>query len=357
MPKVSTTPKSENVNPIQTRSAVRPIVLAIDVEPDGRKTDRSREAWEGTRRGLRHLEEFRLRMEAGTRRLVQLNWFLRTDPQIRITWGAADYVASACPELLKWITPSGAKSNAQGGDSAGIHPHMWRWDETRRAWFNDFRDPDWLAECFETSVEGFQRIFGRPPEACRFGDRWLNQAAVDMMAARGIRYDLTIEPGLASERPQDDPLATCPLPDYRRAPRKPYQPDPSDFLKADGGLTPLSPCTPLWMIPLTTSQPYWALGGKWPFVQKLSRSPNLVTPPALLWPWMAAHLNREGSDALVIALRSGDLANPEHLANFVETMGRLERHPEVSRCEFTTPAAVIERLKGLSEDRAAVATA
>ena len=324
---------------------MRPIIFAIDVEPDDRKTDGAGRGWEGSRDALGHLEEFRSRLETRMRRPVQLNWFIRTDPQIRITWGAADYVAFACPELLQSID--------QHGDYAGTHLHLWRWNQKLGVWFNDFRDRDWLTECFETSVEGFKRIFGNPPEACRFGDRWLNQAAVDMMRARGIRYDLTIEPGLPAERLQDDPLATDPLPDFRRAPRKPYRPHTADFLlphprpgAADS----------LWMIPLTTSQPFWAIGGNWPFARRLSRTPNLVTPPELLWPWMSAYLDRPGVDPLVMVIRSGDLSNPECLHNFVETIGRLEVHPEIGRCEFTSPAVTVGRLEAQLSARGAAAS-
>ena len=84
-------------------------------------------------------------------------------------------------------------------------------------WFNDFRDPDWLAECLVTSLDGFRRIFSHRPEASRFGYDWLNQTAVHMLTANGVRYDLTIEPGRAASRVYDDPLATDLLPDFRRA--------------------------------------------------------------------------------------------------------------------------------------------
>jgi len=196
-------------------ASVRPIILAIDVEPDQRKTDICG-GWDGSIRCLPRLEEHRSRLEKATGRPVQFNWFIRADPQIHIQFGGADYVATACPDLIKTID--------QHGDYAGVHVHLWRWNRKLGVWFNDFRDPDWLAECLVTSIDSFRRIFGHRPEACRFGDHWMNQTAVDMMMASGVHYDLTIEPGLTASPVHDDPLATALLPDFRRAPRAPYRP-------------------------------------------------------------------------------------------------------------------------------------
>ena len=316
--------------PTEAQRAVRPIILTIDVEPDQRKTD-ARGGWEGSIRLLPQLEEHRSRLEKATGRPVQFNWFIRADPQIRIQFGGADYVAAAWPDLFKTID--------QHGDYAGVHVHLWRWNRDLGVWFNDFRDPDWLAECLVTSLDGFRRIFSHRPEASRFGDHWLNQTAVHMLTANGVRYDLTIEPGRAASRVYDDPLATDLLPDFRRAPRAPYRPHADNFLiphpdSATAG--------PLWMIPLTTSPPFWAPRARWPFVRRLSRSPNLAFPT----PWIAAHLDRPGSDPLVLAVRSGDLSQPEYFRNFFETLGKLELHPAIGRCEFTNPAIAIERLAG-----------
>ena len=175
---------------------------------------------------------------------VRFNWFLRADPQVQGSWGAAHWVADACPQLIETIE--------RRRDHCGIHPHLWRWDPRRATWFNELSDPGWAAECLQTSIAAFQRLFGRVPEASRFGDRWLSQPAVELLQASGIRFDLTIEPGLPDEPVFDDPRATGRLPDYRAAPREPYRPSSGDFLVPLRGA---ASAEALWMVPVTTTRP------------------------------------------------------------------------------------------------------
>ena len=100
------------------------------------------------------------------------------------------------------------------GDHAGIHPHLWRWNPATRDWFNDFDDETWLQECLDTAIAGYTLAFERPPEACRFGDRWRSDAAERAMRARGIRYDLSSEPGRPTEPPPGDRRPVGRLPEH-----------------------------------------------------------------------------------------------------------------------------------------------
>jgi hypothetical protein len=91
-------------------------------------------------------------LEDATGARVQLNWFLRADPQIEHTWGRADWAAEACPRIIRAIVDH--------EDYSGIHPHLWRWSEARGEWFNDLSDPAWTRECLQTAIAGHTRIFG-----------------------------------------------------------------------------------------------------------------------------------------------------------------------------------------------------
>jgi hypothetical protein len=314
----------------------RSILFLIDVEPDARKTRSDLGGWEGCEAALEYLGDMRSKLEEATGLGVQLNWFLRADPQIEQTWGRADWAAEVCPRIIRTIIDH--------GDYSGIHPHLWRWSEERREWFNDLSDPAWTRECLQTAIEGYSRIFSRQPEACRFGDRWLNQHAVELMRELGIRYDLTLEPGMVDTPIHDDPHATGWLPDYRPAPREPYVPSRENFLlraKQPGD------ASSLWMLPLTTSAPAWRLVRRWPYFLKASRSPNLALSSSHVWPHIRNELNRESNNPLTMVLRSGDLSNPGFLRNFLRTSGELARHPKLGRCEFTNPAAAVARWQTL----------
>ena len=314
----------------------RSVLFLIDVEPDARKTRSNLGGWEGSESALDYLGEMRSKLEAATGVGVELNWFLRADPQIEQTWGRSDWAAEACPRIIRAI--------ADHGDYCGIHPHLWRWNEKRGEWFNDLSDPSWTRECLQTAIAAYSRIFGRQPEACRFGDRWLNQNAVELMRELGIRYDLTVEPGMVDTPIHDDPHATGWLPDYRPAPREPYVPSRENFLvpaKQPGD------ATSLWMVPLTTSPPAWRAVRRRPYFLKASRSPNLVLSSSRVWPHIRTELERESNTPLSMVLRSGDLTNRGFLKNFLQTTGELVRHPMLGRCEFTNPAAAVARWQTL----------
>jgi hypothetical protein len=313
-------------------SGRRCVLFLIDLEPDLRKIRGGQGGWEGSRKALPYLETLRRRLEDRTETPVEFNWFLRADPQIRKRWGKAHWVVEACPDLIETI--------GDRGDYCGIHPHLWRWNQRLREWFNELADPAWTAECLQTSIEAFQQIFHRLPEACRFGDRWLNQNAVELMRASGIRYDLTVEPGLPDVPVFDDPHATGRLPDYRRAPRVPYRPSSENFL------TPTSDeakDNSLWIVPLSTTAPVWQFRRRRPYLLKVSRSPNLSYPSSEVWPHLRTELDLATSVPLVMVVRTGDCERAELLENFLETTGQLAQHPALARCRFTNPAAAVAR--------------
>jgi hypothetical protein len=313
-------------------SARRAVLLLIDVEPDLRQPRGGEDGWRGTAKALSYLEAFRRQIEEGTGKSVEFNWFLRADPQIQKSWGKIEWVAERFPELIKTIEDR--------RDHCGVHPHMWRWSPRRQKWFNDLADSSWTAECLQTSIEAFRKIFGRYPVACRFGDRWLNPVAVELMRASGIRYDLTVEPGLPDEPLFDDPYATGGLPDYRRAPREPWRPSKEDFLAPD---PEEDGAGSIWLVPLSTTAPVWRLMRRRPYLVKASRSPNLSLRSSSLWPHLQRQLDLTAGVPLVMVVRTGDFERPYFLKNFVLTTQKLSRHPALARCEFTNPAKAVAR--------------
>lgn len=88
----------------------RSVLFLIDVEPDARKTPDAAGGWEGSESALEYLEDMRSKLEEATGVRVQLNWFLRADPQIERTWGRADWVAEACPRIIRTIVDHGDPS-------------------------------------------------------------------------------------------------------------------------------------------------------------------------------------------------------------------------------------------------------
>ena len=315
-------------------TAQRHIVFAIDIEPDGRKPLRD-DRWAGLDITLRELSQLRLQMEKVSQSPCRFNFFLRFDPQIEQVGGRRDWVRQAHPGLIPWLQ--------EHGDFTGIHPHFWRWSEDHKHWFNDFADPVWHAHCLRTTIEGYRSIFGVRPIASRFGDGWLSSGLIPLLKEEGIRYDLTMEPGVPSHPIFDDPYASAWVPDYRRAPRVPYHPSDADFL------TPQPPSNrealenTLWLVPLTTTTtPAWVRVRRFPFLQKTSLTLNLVLNPRKVWAHLSRDIDRFCAEPLVFVLRCGDLENPVFLRNFGFMAERLAAHPGLARCRFTGVDEAVE---------------
>ena len=315
------------------QSGRRSIILAIDVEPDGRRELDKDNGWKGSRDAIEHFRRLRGSLEEATAADVRFNWFLRADPQIAGTWGTADYVAEACPELVRMMENT--------GDGAGVHVHAWRWSGERGRWFNDLKNDAWIDECIDTSMKAISGIFGDPVKMNRFGDRWLSESAIASLRRHGISYDLTIEPGLPDMPIHDDAESTAWLPDFRGAPRTPYHPDGNNYMKEAPGGSHDS----LLMIPVTTSPMGWRLVRRAPFIMRGSRSPNLVLGHPAVTRIISDALKVPSPAPVVIVVRSGDLSNARFYKNFKRTTAALIRHPALAYCQFTTVEEAASRWK------------
>jgi len=221
-----------------------PVLLCIDVEPEGRAIDPETPVdWDGFEQVYEYLAGLRPRFAAATGHPVHFSWFLRMDPQIERVYGSAAWVARRYPEILREL--------AAAGDELGLHCHPWRWDDGHRWWLSDFGDQRWVDHCVQTSFRAFRETFERPCRSFRFGDRWMNAETLALVERLGARFDLTVEPG-QKEVTIPEPFSGK-LTDYTLAPRLPYRPARRDFQK------PGRPSThALWEVPLTTGTVEWA---------------------------------------------------------------------------------------------------
>src|SRR5947209_10780762 len=198
------------------RSEAAPIVLCFDVEPDPRVFDPQVPCpWHGFERLAEQVSALRDRLSALTTAPVASTWDLRMDPQMAETWGTPDWVARTYGE-------DHARFEA-AGDELALHTHLWRRDGGPDWWITD-HDPGWARHCVTTALDAFDAAFGRPCAVHRGGSRVLTGAIFTCLSERGVRVDLTAEPGLppgsagpAGERTTDQ------ITDYRGAPTRPYR--------------------------------------------------------------------------------------------------------------------------------------
>jgi hypothetical protein len=297
----------------------RNIVFAIDVEPDPIRYGPD-ESWEGTAITLRELSALRNRIQQRTGMPFRLNWFARFDRKMERAWGP-DWVPQA------WLLNT-AHSN---GDFIGVQVHLWKWQHDR-GWYNDSSNPDWRTECLNSAIEGFRGLLGDAPTASRFGDRNLLQRDIQPLRDSGIHYDLTLEPSLASGRKSSNVV----IPDaHHEVPRKPYRPSTINFLQPQYPPSDLPADQDLWLLPLTlTKRPQWVRVKGAPFFVRKKLPLNLVLRPRGVWSQLSSEINRDTTEPIVIALRSGDLADPFFLGNLRLVLENLAQSPRLPSVRF-----------------------
>ncbi|MGH9442952.1 MAG: hypothetical protein ACRD16_11845 [Thermoanaerobaculia bacterium] len=308
-------------------------VLTVDVEPDERLLDPARRPeWNGFLDMLQEIGPLRERLSRRTGRRVFFNWFLRMDHQIAEVYGNVAWAARHYRDVL-------AKLESEG-DAIGLHHHAFRWCASNGRWVSDHEDEPWIERSVTNAVEGFLRQQGCRPRAFRFGDRWLSDRLVARLDRLGIRYDLTLEPGMRSASgmvPTESSRGL--LPDSQTALRRPYRPARSNYREPGGVLR-----RRLWLIPVSTG----CVNG--PALPAQVRPEhdfvhlNLGLDPGWIRHILDGLLDAEEPIVVSVA-RTGDLTLPGGRDRFLENLDFLCRHARVAERIFETAAAAIARFR------------
>jgi hypothetical protein len=318
------------------------VILCVDVEPDERETALGRpRPWAGYQALQRQLEALRPDLP-GLDASARYTWFLRMDPQIADTYGAAGWVATTHRAELDRALAH--------GDTLGLHVHPFRRRAGASGWIADFGDQSWVDHSMDVGLAAFHEAWGRGCVDFRYGDGWMNDATVARLQARGIRHDLTLEPGKhlpGGLRP--GPSWTGRAPDLRSMPTEPYRPSRADFRRPDPART-----DGLWIVPVTTGRlrPSLALARR---MYRAVLRPGWITPetlvlnpalsPPLFRDLLDQALARGGSSLLVLTVRSDAGLHGRQLRNVSRNLARLRRSaPTAGLC---TPEEALATL-GLS---------
>ena len=342
-----------------------PVVLCIDVEPDGREIDpRSPKDWLGFEATCELADRLRPSLHAATGVSPRFTWFLRMDPQVAHTYGSADWVGRRYPGLIERLQAS--------GDELGLHVHAWRWVAVSGRWVSDYGDQEWVDHCVRSSFAAFEALLARPCRSFRFGDHWMNGPTLDLVEALGARFDLTLEPGReAVPGGQAGEAMTGSFPDCAGIPHRPYRPSRTDFRQPG-----VEETRQLWVIPVSTA---WV---RWPFLWRASRMCawaarrllrgggdgaitvgravrwlgdnrsrsevhgvlNLATNSVLFGRVMEQRLAAREMPHLVVTARTDASLDRRQRANLDDNVGRILSHRLLGRLVFETPAAAMARL-------------
>lgn len=319
-----------------------PVIICLDVEPDEREIDGAvSKDWEGFEESLKYFSGLRPRLEGATGARASFSWFFRMDPQIEHVYGLSWWVVRRYGEAIEQLELA--------GDEIGLHAHAWRWDAGMLRWVVDHGDQGWVNHCLHTSFEAYRSAFGRRCLSFRFGDRWMNDETMAVLESLGVKFDLTVEPGMRARRgirPRE--LNTGSLPDYTAAPRWPYRPSRRDFREH-------SPARGrgLWVVPLSTEKVPGRLAG-------LKRAAmafgifrgryeacqlNLCLDGPVFQAIVSRLLDRPGKSYLTPVARTDIGVCPVARTNMERNVNFLLSHPLVKHFRFVRPAEAIKLLR------------
>lgn len=167
-----------------------PLVLCIDLEQDDiRSPQEALRSWRGAHGALAWWSSLRDDWGAA----AHCNWFVRSDVQVATVLGDAGWPLRELREDLA--------DALAAGDSVGMHPHLYR--NGPDGWRNDFADTDFAWQCALVALQAYHDEFGRPCPTWRWGDRVGQRSLAAELAAHGLQFDATAEPGRVGLPPRD----------------------------------------------------------------------------------------------------------------------------------------------------------
>ncbi len=316
-----------------------PIIMCIDVEPDGFFIDRTKQLpWKGYEGAHRYFSELRSKLAEATGSPVHFNWFYRMDPQVAETYGTPEWPITNYPKFVADFIKE--------GDEIGLHPHAYRWEKKFNNWVEDLGNQDWVNYCVEIGFDAFKRVFQRPCESFRFGAYWLSTETVNLAERLGAEFDLTVEPFFKiQKRPLPNKLYSANLPDYSDVSQEPYHPSKMDFTKPDPTRN-----DGIWIIPMSTGLITYKFGRFETMTKKLIAPDQLEPRPVTLNLARGNNGFRFVMENLLGSLKNPYLAmvlrsdvcgechsNPTDPGNMKENMDYIMNHPLAKRFVFSTP--------------------
>ena len=194
-----------------------------DTVPYGGLTHDSREPlkWRGVQEGIPKLVEALDGIESETGRRVNLTWCVRSDVQMKEIYGDAAWPYLEFRELWQRLQSR--------GDEIAWHPHVWRWSDEHRCWYQEIHDDEWIEQCLEEGYQALCRAVGRPVQSCRMGWEFHNNTSMQTLDRLGVRVDLSATPGHYCEGTGDRGSIFHKYTDWRGTPESPYQPSVMDY--------------------------------------------------------------------------------------------------------------------------------
>jgi hypothetical protein len=208
-----------------------PLILLIgcDCDPDrprygGIRYDVHHEPqkWQGISEGIDELRGVLKKVETMSSMKPKIIFCVRSDLQMKELYGSAGW-------MLEEYRPLWRELEDEGHEIAW-HPHLWRWSETSRCWYQEIEDAQWIVRCLETGHADFEAKWGKKPFTCHMGWTFHNNVSMHTINRLGLKMDFSASPGVffaggpgAAGTTFDNRI------DWRGTPKSWYRPSQADY--------------------------------------------------------------------------------------------------------------------------------
>ena len=310
-----------------------PIILCIDVEPDGFFIDKDKPLpWKGFEELCLFFNRSRKGLEQATQEKVNFSWFFSLSPQVEKTYGAPEWPLTQYQKEIQELRSH--------GDELGLHPHPYRWVPGKNNWIEDRADQDWVNYCVKLAFESYQKVLGQPCRSFRFGSVWINNETLNFANRLGAKVDLTVEPNFKPDAiyPKNGDYAGE-YPDYDDVPRFPYKKADHNFKMMDTNAN-----NDLWMIPLTSGNVRYEYGRLERLKRKIFSPESLKPFPVTLklsthpkhFSWIVEEQLKKEVPYITATLRSDAGQSAKQLSYATQNVDYLMSHPQAKQFVFST---------------------
>jgi len=151
----------------------------------------------------------------------KITWFVRSDEQLGIIFDDYAYPLRNFRNLWERLQKQ--------GDEIGWHPHLWRWSNRNKCWYQEVSDKKWISHCLENGHKEFIKL-AKNLTSVRMGWSFHNNFTMKKINDLSISVDLSAFPGIRHEGSPDERGSYFVNEyDWSITPHEPYIPSKQDY--------------------------------------------------------------------------------------------------------------------------------
>ena len=176
-----------------TEDKVLEVVIGCDCDPDRpqyggvRYDSRQPLKWQGVREGMPRAGEIAERIRDDYGNYAKLTCCIRADAQMEEIYGNWAWPYGEFAEL--WARLEGR------GDEIAWHPHLWRWSDDQRCWYQETEDETWMWDCLRQGYAALAERVRQTLTTSRMGWEFHDNLTMHRLTDLGVRVDFSAVPG------------------------------------------------------------------------------------------------------------------------------------------------------------------